>query len=171
MAFKPIRQIKGIDRRFTQANGLLDAAALLEANIDEINREVLKETAEHIVNVTRSNKLPVDTGTYVSSHRVSAGSQRNVPRTESSRKKPRGVAPGPAQAAGLSAMLTDISEIPEGGAGEARFYNTAEHADAVEFRGWTTKDKGRIPPYRVYAQTKSEFNNIVKRMRARLGIK
>lgn len=170
-----IYQLKGVDNRFKSAKGLLDPAVLLQANIDEINRAVLNETAERIVEVTGGMKkqLPVDTGTYMISHHVAGGRQGSVARDESSHGKPRNQMGRASQFQNesLTNMRAEIAALPDGGTDEARFYNTAFHAKYVEYIGWKDRDGNITPAYNVYGKTKNEFNNIVAAAKAKLGIK
>jgi len=112
---------------------------------EDLQREVLKDMAR-----VATASSPVDTSAYVDSFGF------NNPTGFSSKSRQRGQDISAAQARNLQRLEQEIEGLNLGG--PVVFSNTAPHAGAVEDGGY----KWERPGYKVFAQVRREFTNIVR---------
>ena len=117
----------------------------IEGELNQVRDEFLKNIAEDLVRATPKgvpDGSPVDTGAYMSSHSITT--TRGAGRGRTSHGKAPNKDPQAASAEALSALMGDISSLPNE-ALAIYIANNSPHASRVEYGGWA-----KIGPYAVY---------------------
>lgn len=138
-------QFKVIDDRTSIANKLKK----LEDLVEDFGEEYLRGMANSIV-----LDSPVDTGTYMESHRVGTSPASGI---TSSKNKPKNQPFGAVAQSELNRLYADIEALKDADLSTVYFSNIAEHATEVEYQHG----------YEVYSRARSKSPQIAKEAAAK----
>ena len=122
----------------------------LSEELDGFVERVLTGAAQYVTSVS-----PVDTGTYVTSHRMTVGQPAGLGST-TSKGKPRRQPRGPKVAEGFRILSNNITGISSANIGNIYITNISKHSKSVEAK--------RV----VYGSLKREMPNITRRAARKL---
>jgi hypothetical protein len=139
-----------------------DLARTFMERAAELRSKVAERIAADIVDFS-----PVDTGTYVMAHVASTGPSSAKP-NRTSADKTRGRDPQQFKNLALGNLRRSVSKEAILQSSEIYFSNRAEHAERVEFLGWT--DKGGRGADHVYARAEARVAQHIADVAAEMGV-
>jgi hypothetical protein len=135
---------------------IVDNRASVSEKINKLDRILTDFSQEYMRGMAESIVLdsPVDTGTYMESHRISSSPQTG---SVSSHNKPRNQAYGPIAQSELNRLYAEIDRLEGTELNTIYFSNISEHATQVEY------EHG----YEVYSRARSKSSVIADQAAAR----
>jgi hypothetical protein len=155
--------VASVEVRFVRSRVTQQMQLLFEQRAKELKRRVAEKLADRIVDLS-----PVDTGTYVMAHIAATGDTGEAATRRSAGKK-RGQNPTQFKNLARGNLKRSVSSAAVLAGNEIWFRNRAEHADRVEYTGWS--DKGGRGADHVYALAKAEFNEILRETLSEIGMR
>ena len=138
-------QFKLIDKRLKGSKQILNESF---AEFENMKKDVFKAVAAKVVEFS-----PVDTGTYMDAHNITAG-RSSTGTTMSSKGKPKSRPRGPHEEAAISRLNSQIDALGPGDK-EAYIGNSSHHGMVVEYGGVKT------PAYAPYSRAREASKRII----------